>query len=79
MEFYSREIQIMRQSQSKLALDYVQSVGVVVNVEELQRILSEEISKSIDAQIMNDLKPYIRESKIDTILSKLEEDTNASE
>jgi rRNA-processing protein FCF1 len=47
--------------------------------EELQRILSEEISKSIDAQIMNDLKPYIRESKIDTILSKLEEDTNASE
>ena len=28
--------------------------------EELQRILSEEISKS-DAQILNDLKPYIRE------------------
>ena len=32
MEFYSREIQIMRQSQSKLALDYVQSVGVTVTV-----------------------------------------------
>jgi phosphopantetheine adenylyltransferase len=38
MEFYSREIQIMRQSQSKLALEYVQSVGVTVTVEELHRI-----------------------------------------
>ena len=38
MEFYSREIQIMRQSQSKLALDYIQSVGINVSVEELQRI-----------------------------------------
>jgi hypothetical protein len=38
MEFYSREIQIMRQSQSKMALEYVQSVGVNVTVEELVRI-----------------------------------------
>jgi hypothetical protein len=38
MEFYSREIQIMRQSQSKMALEYVQSVGVTVTVEELVRI-----------------------------------------
>jgi len=38
MEFYSREIQIMRQSQSKMALDYVTSVGVTVTVEELIRI-----------------------------------------
>ncbi len=38
MEFYSREIQIMRQSQSKMALEYVQSVGVNVSVEELVRI-----------------------------------------
>jgi len=38
MEFYSREIQIMRQSQSKMALDYVTSVGVKVSVEELIRI-----------------------------------------
>ena len=38
MEFYSREIQIMRQSQSKMALEYVQSVGVLVTVEELVRI-----------------------------------------
>ena len=38
MEFHNREIQIMRQSQSKLALEYVTSVGVTVSVEELQRI-----------------------------------------
>ncbi len=38
MEFYSREIQIMRQSRSKMALEYVQSVGVNVSVEELVRI-----------------------------------------
>jgi hypothetical protein len=38
MEFYSREIQIMRQSQSKMALEYITSVGVSVTVEELTRI-----------------------------------------
>ena len=38
MEFYSREIQIMRQSQSKMALEYVTSVGVTVTLEELNRI-----------------------------------------
>ena len=38
MEFYSREIQIMRQSQSKMSLEYVTSVGVSVTLEELVRI-----------------------------------------
>jgi hypothetical protein len=38
MEFYSREIQIMRQSQSKMALEYVTSVGVSVTLQELIRI-----------------------------------------
>ena len=38
MEFYSREIQIMRQSQSKMALEYVTTVGVSVTLEELIRI-----------------------------------------
>ena len=38
MDFYSKEIQIMRQSQSKLALEYVSSVGITITVEELQRI-----------------------------------------
>jgi len=38
MEFYRREIQIMRQSQSKMALEYVTTVGVSVTLEELIRI-----------------------------------------
>lgn len=38
MEFYSRDIQIMRQSQTKMAFEYVESLGVTVSVEELQRI-----------------------------------------
>ena len=38
MEFYSRDIQIMRQSQSKMALEYLNSIGVKVTFEELQRI-----------------------------------------
>lgn len=38
MEFYSRDLQILRQSQSKLALEYVSQSGITVTVEELQRI-----------------------------------------
>ena len=38
MDFYSREIQIMRQSQGKMALEYLNSVGVLVTLEELNRI-----------------------------------------
>ena len=38
MEFHSRDIQIMRQSQSKMALEYVNNSGIEVTVEELQRI-----------------------------------------
>jgi hypothetical protein len=38
MDFYSREIQIMRQSQSKMALEYVSSIGVTVTLQELIRI-----------------------------------------
>ena len=38
MDFHSRDIQILRQSQSKLALEYTNSVGVIISVEELQRI-----------------------------------------
>lgn len=38
MEFHNKDIQILRQSQSKLALDYVTTIGVVCTVEELQRI-----------------------------------------
>lgn len=38
MEFYSRDIQIMRQSQSKMALEYLNTVGVQVTFDELQMV-----------------------------------------
>jgi hypothetical protein len=38
MEFYNRDIQILRQSQSKMALEYVNHIGVKVTFVELQRI-----------------------------------------
>jgi hypothetical protein len=38
IEFYSRDIQILRQSQSKMALEYVNHVGAKVTFAELQRI-----------------------------------------
>ena len=38
MEFYGRDIQIVRQSQSKMVLEYTNSVGVKITVEELQRM-----------------------------------------
>jgi len=38
MDFNSRDVQILRQSQSKLALEYLSQQGVLVTVEELQRV-----------------------------------------
>jgi hypothetical protein len=38
MQFHSRDIQILRQSQSKMVLEYLNSLNVQVTVEELQRI-----------------------------------------
>lgn len=36
--FYSKDIQIMRQSQQKIALDYLTSMKVTATLEELQRV-----------------------------------------
>lgn len=38
MEFYSRDIQILRQSQSKLALEYLLSRNIHLSVYDLQRV-----------------------------------------
>lgn len=67
MEFYSREIQIMRQSQSKMALEYVNSVRVTVTVEELQRITDVFVECCL-RPLDDDLK--IRIKKMDDWLSK---------
>jgi hypothetical protein len=59
MEFYNRDIQILRQSQSKLALEYLSQINVTPSVEELQRmtdILVECCLRPVD----NDLKERIK-------------------
>ena len=38
MDFYSRDIQILRQSQIKIAFEYLQSRGVQVSVKELHQV-----------------------------------------
>jgi hypothetical protein len=59
MDFYSKEIQIMRQSQSKLVLEYMNTVGVKLSFEELQRatdLFVECCLRPLD----NDLKERIK-------------------
>jgi hypothetical protein len=59
MEFYSKDIQIMRQSQSKLALEYVNLIGVHLTVEELQRI-TEVFVECCLRPMDNDLKERVK-------------------
>ena len=59
MEFYSRDIQIMRQSQSKMALEYVSQTGVTITVEELQRITDIFVECCL-RPLDNDLKERIK-------------------
>jgi hypothetical protein len=59
MEFHSKDIQILRQSQSKLALEYVNSIGVKITVEELQRI-TDVFVESCLRPADNDLKERIK-------------------
>ena len=42
-------------------------------MEELSKILAEQLSKEIDREIIKSLKPYIRQSKIESILKKIDE------
>jgi hypothetical protein len=59
MEFHSRDIQIMRQSQSKMALEYLSTVGVIVTFEELQRVTDIFVECCLRPQD-NDLKDRIK-------------------
>ena len=59
MEFHSRDIQIMRQSQSKMALEYLSTVGVMVTFEELQRVTDIFVECCLRPQD-NDLKDIIK-------------------
>lgn len=59
MEFHGRDIQIMRQSQSKMALEYLSTVGVMVTFEELQRVTDIFVECCLRPQD-NDLKDRIK-------------------
>lgn len=59
MDFHSRDIQILRQSQSKMALEYLNSVGVKVTFEELQRVTDVFVECCLRPQD-NDLKERIK-------------------
>jgi hypothetical protein len=72
MEFYNRDIQILRQSQSKMALEYVNHIGVTVTFTELQRITDVFVECCLRPQD-DDLKERIK--KLDTWL-KNKKDNN---
>lgn len=59
MDFYSRDVQILRQSQSKLALEYLNDLKVTPSVEELQRmtdILVECCLRPVDDELRGRIK-----------------------
>lgn len=70
MDFYGRDIQIMRQSQSKMALEYLNSVGVQVTFEELQRVTDVFVECCLRPQD-NDLKDRVK--KLDKWISDKKE------
>lgn len=72
MEFYNREIQILRQSQSKMALEYVNHIGAKVTFAELQRITDVFIECCLRPQD-DDLKERVK--KLDNWL-KSKKETN---
>lgn len=59
MEFYPKDIQIIRQSQSKMALEYVTLLGVTLSVEELQRVTDVFVEcciRQMDAELKERVK-----------------------
>lgn len=70
MDFYSRDIQILRQSQSKLALEYLSSLGITCTVEELQKI-TEVFVECCLRPMDNDLKERVK--KLDKWLNDKKE------
>jgi hypothetical protein len=66
IQFYSKDIQIIRQSQSKLVLDYINTLNIKLNVEEFQRVTDIFVECCIRPQDP-DLKDRIK--KLDKWLS----------
>lgn len=59
MEFYSKEVSILRQSQSKMAMDYINHIGIKVTFTELQRVTDVFVECCLRPQD-NDLKERIK-------------------
>ncbi len=74
MEFFSRDIQILRQSQSKLDLEYLNQQNVSVTVEELQRVTDVFVECCL-RPIDNDLKDRVK--KLDKWIYEKKYVTNA--
>lgn len=73
MEFFSRDLQILRQSQSKMVLEYTNSIGVKITVEELQKITDVFVECCIRPQD-DELKERIK--KLDKWLDTKKNKTN---
>lgn len=67
IKFYSKEIQIMRQSQQKMAFDHARSKGVDLTMEELQRVTDVFVECCL-RPMDNELKERVR--KMDKWLEK---------
>lgn len=74
MEFFNRDIQILRQSQSKLALEYLNQQNVTVTVEELQRVTDVFVECCL-RPIDKDLRDRVK--KLDKWISEKKHVTNA--
>jgi len=59
MEFHSRDVQILRQSQSKMVLEYVSAIGVKLTVSELQMVTDVFVECCL-RKIDKDLKERIK-------------------
>lgn len=70
MEFYNRDIQILRQSQSKLVLEFTIQHNIVLTLEELQRVTDVFVEcclRPIDSDLRDRIKKldkWILEKKI---------------
>ena len=60
IEFYSKDIQILRQSQQKMAFDLAQSKGIILTMKELQRMTDVFVECCIKPQ-NQELKDKIKE------------------
>jgi hypothetical protein len=74
IKFYAKEIQIMRQSQQKMAFDYSKSKGYLPTIMELQRMTDlfvEVCLRPLDTDLkkrITNLDVWLSEKTIDTSL-----------